>query len=401
MDFRLILKTVKMLFLLVFLSAVGTVMFFYFSTPVYQFIDPKPFQGKFLHNPYQHIDSALWRKYNFQVQSYAWGGLTDGRVNSDHLIDSIYRLFGYDYVATSDYQRINTYHSGSNQFIPTYEHGYNIPKIHQVCIGAKKVLWRDYFLFQTLNTKQHIINELKRDCEIVALAHPRLKDGYSLSDMKYLSGYDLLEVLNNFRVSDEHWDAALSNGHRAYILANDDAHNVLNSNEVGRRFTLIHSNSLHRDSIIKSLRNGAAYGVDFYRVDDEPMTRKMERSGFIPFLKQARLFGDTLKIKVSESVFHVYFIGDHGKVKYEVDHVSEAQYVIDENDSYIRVEIHCNDASVLYLNPVTRQETDGREKQDMLKINWSQTWFLRSSGIILLLFAILFLRYFIKRKSTT
>ncbi len=401
MGFRMVLKKVKILIIVVFLSAVGIVMFFYLSMPVYQFVEPQPFHGKVLHNPYQHIDSVSWRKYNFQVQSRAWGGLTDGRDNSDHMIDSIYKLFGYDYVATSDYQRINMYHSGSKQFIPTYEHGYNIPKIHQVCIGAKRVLWRDYFLFQTLNTKQHVINELRSDCEIIALAHPRLKDGYSISDMQYLSGYDLMEVLNNFRISDEHWDAALSSGHRSYILANDDAHNVLNSNEVGRRFTLIHSNSLHRDSIIDALRNGVAYGVDFYRVDDEPMEKKMKRSKFIPFVKQARLFGDTLKIRVSETVKHIYFIGDHGKIKFEMDQVSEAKYVIEEKDSYIRVEIHCNDASVLYLNPVTRQETNQVENQITFKINWLQTWILRSFGVILLFFIILIFWFFIKRKSVT
>lgn len=401
MGFRMVLKKVKILIIVVFLSAVGIVLFFYLSMPVYQFVEPQPFHGKVLHNPYQHIDSVSWRKYNFQVQSRAWGGLTDGRDNSDHMIDSIYKLFGYDYVATSDYQRINMYHSGSKQFIPTYEHGYNIPKIHQVCIGAKRVLWRDYFLFQTLNTKQHVINELRSDCEIIALAHPRLKDGYSISDMQYLSGYDLMEVLNNFRISDEHWDAALSSGHRSYILANDDAHNVLNSNEVGRRFTLIHSNSLHRDSIIDALRNGVAYGVDFYRVDDELMEKKMKRSKFIPFVKQARLFGDTLKIRVSETVKHIYFIGDHGKIKFEMDQVSEAKYVIEEKDSYIRVEIHCNDASVLYLNPVTRQETNQVENQITFKINWLQTWILRSFGVILLFFIILIFWFFIKRKSVT
>ena len=64
-----------------------------------------------------------------------------------------------------------------------------------------------------------------------------------------------------------------------------------------------------------------------------------------------------LKIIINTPVYHIQFIGEHGKILYEVDHVSEAQYVIKDSDPYVRVEIHCNDASVLYLNPVTRHES--------------------------------------------
>jgi hypothetical protein len=399
MGLGIIFRKVKLFVQIALLFILLVILFFYLTTPIYQFNEPQKFQGDYLHNPYQQIDSTHWLKYNFQVQSRAWGGLTDGRINSNQMIDSIYKLFGYNYVATSDYQRINTHLAGTERFIPTYEHGYNIPKVHQVCIGAKRVLWRDYLLFQTLNTKQHIINVLRSDCELIALAHPRLLDGYTLNDMKYLSGYDLLEVLNNFRVSVEHWDMALSSGHLIYILANDDAHNVLNSNEVGRRFTLIHANSTHHDSIIKALRSGAAYGVDFYRNDDEPMQNKIERSKFIPFLKRAKLFGDTLKIGVSNRVFHIRFVGEQGTILSEVDHVSDAQYVINANDSYVRVEIQCYDASVLYLNPVTRHMNRLIEKQISPQIDHFRTWIIRLIIILLLASTIVLYRIYRNKKT--
>jgi hypothetical protein len=376
---------------------VSVVLYFYLSTPIYRFAEPVPFHGKYLHNPYQQIDSNYWRKYNFQVQSRVWAGITDGRLNSAQLIDSIYNLFEYDYVAISDYQLINPYNSQNQQYIPTYEHGINIPKVHQVCLGARKILWRDYFLFQTLNTKQHIINKLRPDCELIALAHPRLRDGYTLYDMKYLHNYDLIEVLNNYRVSVEHWDQALSFGHLVYILANDDAHNVLNSNEVNRRYTLIHSKSVHHDSIIQALGKGLAYGVDFYRVDDELMQLKIERSKHVPYLKLSKLFGDTLKIVVSESVNHIRFVGEQGIILSETDHVSDAQYVIKKQDAYVRVEIHCNNASVLYLNPVTRHENNIIEKQHAAEIDLFNTWLVRSMIIVTL--AIIILLYWYKWKK--
>ncbi len=372
-------------------------LYFYLSCPIYRFAEPVSFHGKFLHNPYQSIDSAVWRKYNFQVQSHVWAGVTNGRLNSDQLIDSIYKQFNYTYVATSDYQQINTYNIENERYIPTYEHGYNIPKVHQVCIGARKVLWRDYFLFQTLGNKQHIINELHKNCDLVALAHPKLRDGYSLNDMKYLSGYDLMEVLNNLRFSLNHWDMALSNGHLAYILADDDAHNVLNSNEVNRSYTLIQSVSFRQDSIVKALKNGLAYGVDFFRLDDEPMLRKVERSRHLPFLKSSKLFGDTLKVEVSESVFHIYFVGDGGKIIHEIDHTSNAQYIVQKNDSYVRVEIHCYDSSVLYLNPVVRTENENVTNFMSAEVNQVATWLKRIVGILIFSLVIYFWYFRLKR----
>lgn len=359
------------------------IVYFYVSCPVYKFDEAVPFHGDYLHNPYQEIDSAQWRKYNFQVQSYAWGGITDGRLNTNEMIDSIYRFLSYDYVATSDYQRINTHNSDTEIFIPTYEHGYNIPKTHQVCIGAKEVVWRDYPLFQTIHNKQHIIQLLKERSEIVALAHPRLLDSYSLEDMKYLYGYDLIEVLNNLRVSIEHWDEALTYGHRTYILANDDAHNVMNPNEVGRRFTLIHSSTLNHDSVVNALISGKAYGVDFHRIDDEVFADKVIRIPQIPYLKSARLMGDSLIVKVSKPVYHIQFYGRRGELLKESDHVSEAGYRIRPTDPYVRVQVHCYDASMLYLNPVTRHETSVIVDQKTAEIDEVKTIMVRVFSLLL------------------
>jgi hypothetical protein len=377
---KFIFKAIRFGFLLMILI----VFYFYASCPVYRFNEPVPFHGNYLHNPYQEIDSAQWRKYNFQVQSYAWGGITDGRLNSNALIDSIYHMLFYDYVATSDYQKINTHSADKEIYIPTYEHGFNIPKTHQVCIGANEVLWRDYPLFQTIHNKQHIIHLLKERSEIVSLAHPRLMDSYTLEDMKYLSGYDLIEVLNNLRVSIEHWDEALTYGHLVYLLANDDAHNVMNPNEVGRRFTLIHSSSLNHDSVVQALLSGKAYGVDFHRIDDEPLTEKVGRIPKIPFLKSARLIGDSLVVKVSKPVYHIQFYGRRGELLKETDHISEAGYTIRPTDPYVRVQVHCYDATMLYLNPVTRHESPVIEKQQTAFVDEGKTWLVRIFAILLI-----------------
>ena len=378
----------------------GMLIMYYLLAPVYKFSGPVPFSGDKLYNPYQSIDSGDWRKYNFQVQSRAWLGITDGRKNSNELIDSIYTILGYDHVATSDYQKINTFGKNDPAYIPTYEHGYNIFKTHQVCIGSDEVLWVDLMFGQTLSMKQWILDQLKKQSELVILAHPLLRDGYSLDDMKYLTNYDGIEVLNNLRVSDGHWDAALSSGQIAYIIANDDAHDVMNSNEVGRRFTMINSKSSDMNTIMSNLKKGAAYGMDFYRIGDEPMNEKVERSKYIPKLSSVELNSDTLSVTVDTTALRISFIGDNGKVMQTVNDTNSATYIITKSDPYIRTEIMFTDLSVMYLNPVIRYDGEFPKTLKTAEIDSSATMRLRIIYFVIgLIIAYLFAKYRLRRKS--
>jgi len=393
--FRAIWRFIYLLLIII----IGTLVMYYLLAPVYKFSGPIPFSGDKLYNPYQSIDSNNWRKYNFQVQSKAWFGITNGRKNSNELIDSIYTILGYDHVATSDYQKINNFGKESNAFIPTYEHGYNIFKTHQVCIDADEVLWVDLMFGQTLSMKQWMLDMLDQHSELVVLAHPLLRLGYSINDMKYLTNYDGIEVLNNLRVSDEHWDEALSSGQIAYIIGNDDAHDVMNSNEVGRRFTMINSSNLARDTIMFNLKKGAAYGMDFFRISDEPMVDKVERSKDIPELKSVVLNLDTLTVAVSIVADSIKFIGDNGVLKKVVENVNSATYIITKNDSYIRTEIVFPDNSVMYLNPVFRYDGDFPVTLKTAEVDSSATMKLRIFYfIIALILAYLFARYRMRKK---
>jgi hypothetical protein len=399
--FNNILKVILQSFVFVVLSLMLVFAYYYLTAPVYRFNEPSPFSGSYLINPYQQSDSGNWRKYNFQVQSKAWFGLTDGRLNSNKLIDSMYHALGYDYVATSDYQKINQHRSDEPIFIPTYEHGYGFRKTHQVCIGASDVLWRDYFFFQNLNHKQHVIDELRDDCSIVALAHPLLLGGYTVNDMKYLSNYDLIEVLNNMRISTAHWDTALSNGHRVYILANDDAHDVSNSNEVGRRFTMINAATLEKDEIIGALKSGNAYGFDFYRVDDEEWPDKIRRSAKVPHLVKASLDGNKFTVELSMPFHKLFFIGQHGKVLKEAEHWHTTSYEIRETDPYVRVKVLFYDASMMYLNPITRSTSGQSEQQSLARIDTQKTLIFRIVSLSIVVFLLLVAWRLVTRKRKT
>jgi len=371
--FRFIYRTV----IYIFVVLIGMLIAFYLMAPIYEFSGPVKFSGNKLYNPYANMDSTLWRKYNFQVQSKAWLGITDGRKNSNELIDSIYNALGFDHVATSDYQKINYHGKDKVSFIPTYEHGYNIFKTHQVCVDAKNVLWTDLILWQTLSMKQWIIDQLKEDCSIVSLAHPLLRHGYSIKDMRYLTNYDMIEVLNNARLSYDHWDAALSTGNLAWMMGNDDAHDVMNSNHVGRKFTMINAPDMRKETIINSLKSGNAYGVDFFPKMDVPMDERIKLSKNIPFITQVNLKGDTLEVAASQLARTITFIGQEGKVLETVTNTKSTTYVIKEDDTYVRTVFNYPDNTSLCLNPVVRYSGEQVMSLKTAQVNTRATLYLR------------------------
>jgi len=376
---------------------IGMLLMFYLLAPVYQFSGPVPFSGKKIYNPYTNMRSSDWKKYNFQVQSKAWMGITSGRDNTNTLIDSIYHQLGYDHVATSDYQKINSYQSEQPAYIPTYEHGYNAFKTHQVCIGAKKVLWTDLILWQSLSMKQWIIDLLQKDSRFVVLAHPLLRNGYTINDMKYLTNYQGIEVLNNLRVSLEHWDEALGSGQIAWIISNDDAHDVRNSNEVGRRFTLINSPSTNNEDIMAALEKGNAIGVDFYRISDEPMEEKIIRSRILPSLISVEVSHDSLIVTIDSLAKEIRFVGHGGKLLKTVHHTNLAFFVIPITEPYVRTEIEFDSHSIFYLNPMIRYSGNDLITSKKASINPSATLRLRILYFILaLVMAYLYRRYRIK-----
>lgn len=400
--FRLLLCIFGKLLLAILLGIVLLLVWFYATAPVYKFAEPQPFKGRSIYNPYADIDGSQWKKGNFQVQSYAWLGLTNGRKNSNEAIYELYKQLSYDIIVTSDYQSINTFGIDSTAYIPTYEHGYGLNKYHQVCLGAKKVLWRDYPFFPSLSQKQDIINRLATNTDVIALAHPALRDGISFSDMKYLSGYHLIEVLNNIRFSVQHWDTALSNGHIAYIIGNDDAHDISNPMEVGRACTFINTSKLDQQSILDALKAGKAYGANIYMDPDDTFAQKAQRAKQIAYLEKLEVKNDTLKIWLSDTVAEIRFYTKLGKLDTILRDCKQGFYKILPQTPYVRTEVQLRDKTVLYLNPVFRYESaipsnlSLAQLDEQATLRWRLGWF---GGFAVLCLLMLVIRVRYKRRK--
>src|SRR5262249_12517458 len=141
---------------------------------------------------------------------------------------------------------------------------FNLGKHHQLAIGARRVLWFDLPIWQGLHQKQYVLNRLKATTDLIAIAHPAALRGYSYPDdqLRQLTGYQLLEVVNGRFESESSWDGALSAGRPVWAIGNDHTHDVMDRNHFAVAWTMIDTATDTASSVIEALRAGRAYVVE-------------------------------------------------------------------------------------------------------------------------------------------
>lgn len=387
----ILLKVLKTLLKYLFLFLSGIIVYSLILpvlwSPVYDFPESTPFQGDHFYNPYEGMKKDQWKKGNFQIQSHAWGGVTNGSTVTSKDVYDVYSSLKYDIITISDYMSINDYNKNNPEYIPVYEHGYSVFKAHQVLVGAKNVTWFDYPLFQTLNNKQYILNKLHSTSELIAIAHPGLLNGYSLDEMKYLTNYDVMEVLNHLWFSLGHWDAALSAGKPVFIMANDDAHNLVNPFLYGVVCTMVNTPLVNQKNVVECLKSGMAYGYVPVTPYEETYEKKQSRVKNHSYLTGFDLKGNDLTISTSHRLHKVTFIGQGGDTLKDVnlfsENTKEVSYKIADNDTYVRTEIIISNGDKLYLNPIFRIE--GNEPvRNMASLNLTKTIIYRGIAFLIL-----------------
>lgn len=369
--------------------------------PKYKFPAITAFQGNTFYNPYSNLDSLSWHRSNFHMHSHAWGGITNGKGTEDHHVWKVYKELGFSSIGISNYQNINTLNKDSAFYIPVYEHGYGIYKNHHLCLGAKKVVWFDMPYKQTLSQKQYMLDRLRPHTEFISINHPSFFGGFSPEDFSYLTGYDFIEALNGYRNSIPHWDSALSAGRPAFLMANDDMHNISDITEPGRRFITINSPSNTQSDIFTSLKAGNAYGVYIIMPKDETMQKKKDRFANLAILKSVKISNDTLFVELNKPAKEFRFFGNHGALVGKTAFTQKAWYVIKPEDTYIRTQIlfeSPNDPEGIqyFLNPILRSADGSKPKMPIAVVSAKETIVFRIIAIASVLFILT--NFFVLRK---
>ncbi len=320
----------------------------YATAPLYLFAESRPFAGGRWYNPYGDLNATgRWQKASLHAHSVAWGGLTNGGQTAEQVAGAYTRM-RYDIVGLSDYHSMSA--AERTGTFPVYEQGWNVQKSHRLAIGGDAVVWRDYPLGQTVHHKQDIINRLGLTGAVVVLAHPTIREGHSVADLRQLSGYDALEVLNHFvSPATTEWDAALSSGRAVWVMASDDSHNIHDAGETGVHWTLVYTRSRETHAVRSAIRAGRTIGV-----------RGVGGQTQLSFVSQ-HVFGDTLEVRARGPIAHIEVTGQDGATRTtqvtDSLGVTIARAVARPDDGYLRATVigtGSGTPQLLLLNPVVR-----------------------------------------------
>ena len=336
-----VLYFVFLLFRIILIVVISVLIYPYVQSRHYQFPEPAPFTGNSIYNPYGEM-SGKWLKANFHAHTRAWGGLTNGKQTSKEITDFYKGQLHYDIACISNYESIDPYLPVEDpRFIPVYEHGLNPFKTHQLVIGAKKPDYYEMMLGQSRDNKQYILERLSEQAPFVTLNHPTMRDSYSGSDLRYLSGYDLIEVFNNPRDAQEKWDAALSSGKLCWALGDDDTHDITRDYEVGKSWTMINATSDKAEDVYSALKRGSIYAA------------KGNGAVNAHQLTEVKVNGNDIMIRLDGKADEIRLIGQNGQTRKTVNATDSIAYTFVPEDSYIRAVIIYKDLTIC-LNPFLR-----------------------------------------------
>jgi len=382
-----------LIFLILFLILIP-----YLICPFYKYPDLKPFSGDKFYNPYANIDSTKWRKANFHAHSRQWTGFTAGSSNHEEDVAEKYREIKYDIIGISDYQSINTFLANDPAYIPVYEHGYGILKSHQLVIGVKSVSWYEFMLFQSFHNSQDIILHLRNDDEVISVNHPKLRNAFPPDVLKYLKGYDLLEVSSHsyFNATDL-WDTVLTAGNPVFALGSDDNHDINDPEDYGYVYTMINSPGIRQDEILNALRSGIAFAVELEPQKDSSPNKKLEQYDAVPVITLCRILNDTVSMTFNKAFDTLKLIGNNGFLRAKEINKNSIIYITNENDTYIRAELTLKNAANIFLNPVFRY--NGKIDSVQPEIDYTKTWLFRCLYSVIIGFICLIFLKFNKKKS--
>lgn len=296
-------------------------------------------------NPYESlsINGSLWLKSNFHTHA-GTGAETCGENEIRPVLD-MYKQAGYDLLAISNHD-LFTNMSG-------YENDYNIILLnsfeytaepHMLCINTDKAYLGDH---------QSAIDKTIESSGFVILCHPNWqKQGYwPLGSIKKLCGYSGIEIYNavikrlqGSALATDIWDDLLSSGILVWGFANDDFHKWF---DLARAWINISTKSKNQTDILDAIEKGAFVASTGLMLD----TYEFDGSSLLLSVSLPRM--------IKKENYRYTFIGKDGAIL--SDQYSEhGRYQLNGDELYIRVRVAADDGSLLFTQPLYKQDSFSR-----------------------------------------
>jgi len=281
-------------------------------------------------NPFEN--NGNWYKGNTHLHTTN----SDGTLTPEEICE-IYKNAGYNFISITDHGKITSGQKFSDfLLIPGVE--LNKGNFHVVGINIKENFSVEKLSFQ------EIITGIKNQDALPVIAHPYWS-GFTSQDLLSLNDYVGIEVYNTTchslrgkGYSSVHWDEILQTGRKVFGFAADDGHHPTDNkrdDDILVSFIMVKSKSLDTKSICDSIKNGLFYSSTGVIVDDLKIQDKK------------------IVIKFSPA-YYVDFIGYNAsgkRISGMGKEITSAEYLINGDEKYIRIEITDKNNKKAWLNP--------------------------------------------------
>lgn len=350
--FRVVWKTLASTLLVVIGVAVATS----FSL-IYNFAEPRKFEGADIYNPYKSFDTtSCWKRANFHTHTRVEGILNECNHWPAEVLE-YYEGLGYDIVTFSNHNELTLHPHSADLQVNLYEHGYNLFKYHKLAFGAAEV-WRfDHLLPLLASQKQFQIEQLSKDADIVQLNHPLRTPTLSKSQLAKLSGYKLIELDSGKSTENEYWDAALSAGRYSFGVANDDLHYPDRTYKIALRCNFLVTPSAKYEDILNTLNEGCFYSMRLPDYGNGDWAIKREKNREVPSIRNIGMQDSVVYVRFSEQADLVKVIGQEHTLLMSGNNCDSIAYAMKTTDPYVRVAAYFPDGEVIYTNPFARYDS--------------------------------------------
>jgi|GEM_PF-2045558 len=262
----------------------------------------------------------------FKTNTHTHTTQSDGSLSPEQIV-SRYHDLAYDVLFITDHNKLTLVDSPEGMLV--------IPGEELTGVKHANALFATKIIDPGNRQPAEFLKEVTDSGALPMLNHPVWIVGWTLHDIRSLTGVTLIEIYNaSSELKGYHdnltlWDNLLSLNELWYGVASDDAHREY---EIGKGWIMVQAEQLDLASIKKGMEDGAFYastGVELCRLD----------------------FADGVVYIESRNGDAVDFIGNNGKLLLHMEGPF-AQYPVQKDDGYVRAVVTGKNNSKAWTQPL-------------------------------------------------